>query len=108
MKCEKCGYDDKGTGDTAHICGPLNPILHEEFDRFEEQIAKEILAERKLINLTDAELYEAVVRRGSVTIYDEFLFQNFSLQGRGEVQLRDWAREARDFFFEEFRRKNET
>ena len=39
MKCDKCGYDDKGTGDTAHVCGPLNPILHEEFDRFEEVMA---------------------------------------------------------------------
>jgi len=39
MKCDKCGYDDKGTGDTAHVCGPLNPILHEEFDRFEELMA---------------------------------------------------------------------
>jgi hypothetical protein len=24
MKCYKCGYDDNGTGDTAHICGPVN------------------------------------------------------------------------------------
>lgn len=24
MKCDKCGYDDKGTGDTAHICGPVS------------------------------------------------------------------------------------
>ena len=23
MKCDKCGYDDKGTGDFAHICGPV-------------------------------------------------------------------------------------
>ena len=23
MKCDKCGYDDKGTGDTAHVCGLL-------------------------------------------------------------------------------------
>ena len=41
MKCDKCGYDDKGTGDTAHVCGPLNPILHEEFDRFEEHMAND-------------------------------------------------------------------
>ena len=20
MKCERCGFDDKGTGDTAHVC----------------------------------------------------------------------------------------
>ena len=86
----------------------MDTKMNEEFDRFEEQIAKKILAERKLTNLTDAELYEAIIRRGSVTVYNEFLFQNFSLQGRGEVQLREWAREARDFFFEEFRRKNET
>ena len=25
MKCDKCGYDDNGTGDTAHVCG-YNPI----------------------------------------------------------------------------------
>ena len=24
MKCEKCGYDDRGTGDFAHYCGKLN------------------------------------------------------------------------------------
>ena len=41
MKCDKCGYDDKGTGDTAHVCGPLNPELHEEFDRFEELMAND-------------------------------------------------------------------
>ena len=23
MKCEKCGYDDHGTGDSAHVCMPL-------------------------------------------------------------------------------------
>jgi len=23
MKCDKCGYDDKGTGDWAHVCGPV-------------------------------------------------------------------------------------
>lgn len=41
MKCDKCGYDDKGTGDTAHVCGPVNSILHEEFDRFEELMAND-------------------------------------------------------------------
>ena len=24
MKCTKCGYDDKGSGDMAHICEPVN------------------------------------------------------------------------------------
>ena len=23
MKCEKCGYSDNGTGDWAHVCGPV-------------------------------------------------------------------------------------
>jgi uncharacterized protein YcaQ len=41
MKCDKCGYDDKGTGDTAHVCGPLNPVLHEEYDRYEEHMAND-------------------------------------------------------------------
>ena len=44
MKCDKCGYDDNSTGDWAHVCGSVEikaPELHEEFDRFEEQIAKD-------------------------------------------------------------------
>ena len=24
MKCDKCGYDDNGTGDFAHFCGTLD------------------------------------------------------------------------------------
>ena len=46
MKCDKCGYDDKGTGDTAHVCGPIklklkHVELHEEFNRFEEHMAND-------------------------------------------------------------------
>ena len=46
MKCDKCGYDDNGTGDTAHVCGPIklklkHVELHEEFNRFEELIAQD-------------------------------------------------------------------
>ena len=45
MKCDKCGYDDNGTGDTAHVCGPIklklkHVELHEEHDRFEELMAQ--------------------------------------------------------------------
>ena len=41
MKCDKCGYDDKGTGDTAHVCGPVQIKIktYEEHDRFEELMA---------------------------------------------------------------------
>jgi hypothetical protein len=46
MKCDKCGYDDNGTGDTTHVCGPIelklkHVELHEEHDRFEELIAED-------------------------------------------------------------------
>jgi uncharacterized protein YcaQ len=44
IKCEKCGYSDNGTGDWAHVCGPVKiktPELHEEFDRFEEHMAND-------------------------------------------------------------------
>ena len=46
MKCDKCGYDDNGTGDTAHVCGPIkiklkHVELHEEHDRFEEHMAND-------------------------------------------------------------------
>ncbi len=26
MKCNKCGYDWSNSGDSAHVCGPLNPM----------------------------------------------------------------------------------
>lgn len=28
MKCDKCGYSDNGSGDWAHVCGPveLKPV----------------------------------------------------------------------------------
>ena len=44
MKCDKCGYDDKGTGDTAHVCWPGKVMTYEdfeEFDRFEELMAED-------------------------------------------------------------------
>jgi hypothetical protein len=42
MTCDKCGYDDNGTGDTAHVCGPVKiktVELNKEFDKFEEHVA---------------------------------------------------------------------
>jgi hypothetical protein len=44
IKCDRCGYSDNGTGDFAHVCGPVKiktPELHEEHDRFEELMAKD-------------------------------------------------------------------
>jgi uncharacterized protein YcaQ len=44
IKCDKCGYSDNGTGDFAHVCGPVKiktPELHEEHARFEELMAKD-------------------------------------------------------------------
>jgi hypothetical protein len=40
LTCNKCGYSDKGTGDFAHVCGPVE-IKSPEFDQYEEFIAKE-------------------------------------------------------------------
>jgi len=58
IKCDKCGYSDNGTGDWAHACGPVEirpPELHEEFDRFEEHMANEIMVTvaDKLANMKD-------------------------------------------------------
>ena len=58
IKCDKCGYSDNGTDDWAHICGPVEvspPELHEEFDRFEEHMANEIMVTvtDKLANMKD-------------------------------------------------------
>ena len=30
MKCNKCGYNDNGTGDTAYVCGPIKIKEEEE------------------------------------------------------------------------------
>jgi hypothetical protein len=59
IKCEKCGYSDNGTGDWAHVCGPVKiktPELHEEFDRFEDHMAQEIMvtvADKLTTKITD-------------------------------------------------------
>jgi uncharacterized protein YcaQ len=34
MKCDKCGYDDKGTGDWAHVCGPVEVKTYENLKEF--------------------------------------------------------------------------
>lgn len=31
MKCDKCGYDDHGTGDSAHVC--MTPELSRQFTK---------------------------------------------------------------------------
>lgn len=42
MKCNRCGYDDNGTGDTAHVCFPM-PSMHPQDEitrlRAENQLA---------------------------------------------------------------------
>ncbi len=53
MKCNKCGYDDNGTGDTAHVCGPVNvmPIVPDNVIKFWADPRFQILAEvDKLLN----------------------------------------------------------
>jgi len=54
MKCDKCGYDDKGTGDTAHPCGPVNfptPIVEDNKFKLWADPRFQILAEvDKLLN----------------------------------------------------------
>ena len=55
MKCEKCGYDDNGTGDTAHICGlvqikkvNMNEDSNEVMDILQEEAAEVIQAVSKI------------------------------------------------------------
>jgi hypothetical protein len=53
MKCDKCGYDDNGTGDTAHICGPVNvmPIVPDNLINFWADPRFQLLADMdKLLN----------------------------------------------------------
>lgn len=39
MKCTRCGYDDKGTGDTAHVCGPM---LHGRIEVVHDRVAEKL------------------------------------------------------------------
>ena len=55
MKCDKCGYDDNGTGDTAHVCGPvqikktnMNEDNNEVMDILQEEAAEVIQAVSKI------------------------------------------------------------
>ena len=53
MKCDKCGYDDRGTGDTAHVCGPVNvmPIVPDNVINFWADPRFQLLADMdKLLN----------------------------------------------------------
>jgi hypothetical protein len=47
MKCNRCGHDDLGTGDTAHPCGPVNvmPIVTDNKFKFWADPRFEILAD---------------------------------------------------------------
>ena len=53
MKCDRCGYDDLGTGDTAHVCGPVNvmPIVPDNLIKFWADPRFQLLADMdKLLN----------------------------------------------------------
>jgi len=52
MKCVKCGYDDNGTGDTAHVCGPV------EYKRVMPKRIKELAAQAKLHMVSEPRLEE--------------------------------------------------
>ena len=45
MKCDKCGYDDRGTGDTAHVCGPVN--MPNRMDEEEYDVVIDALQEKR-------------------------------------------------------------
>ena len=69
MKCDKCGYDDNGTGDTAHVCGLVNvqlPELHEEFDRFAEHMANEILKDESHLPVSEQSLVFRLRKRAEI------------------------------------------
>ena len=45
MKCDKCGYSDNGSGDWAHICGPIEikkPDTTNLIRQFEKESGLEI------------------------------------------------------------------
>jgi len=57
MKCTKCGYDDKGSGDMAHICEPVNTPQRTWVGltplNIEDEYVRNYLWERALIAIDD-------------------------------------------------------
>lgn len=49
MKCDKCGYDDNGSGDTAHVCGKVTiktmPLDMDKLKQLYQDPRHEILSE---------------------------------------------------------------
>lgn len=63
MKCDKCGYDDKGTGDFAHVCGPISvrPSMHAvEIGRITKKMNK--LKDQRDKARNDVELYKKMLQ----------------------------------------------
>lgn len=63
MKCDKCGYDDKGTGDFAHVCGPIaiRPSKHDvEIGRITKKMNK--LKDQRDKSRNDVELYKQMLQ----------------------------------------------
>jgi hypothetical protein len=53
MKCDKCSYSDNGSGDWAHVCGPVNvmPIVPDNKFKFWADPRFQLLADMdKLLN----------------------------------------------------------
>ena len=68
MKCEKCGWDDKGTGDFAHVCGPVEVkkqgVMNERIRELMDQCWEEREIENGLVHryINQEKFAELIVR----------------------------------------------
>jgi hypothetical protein len=77
MKCAKCGYDDNGTGDFAHVCEPgkikLKPVMNEQIDILTHLAEQAGLHPEWYIDNPEIEkLAELIVRECRLTVSENF------------------------------------
>jgi hypothetical protein len=75
MKCDKCGYDDRGTGDTAHVCGyhPTSINDEEDFDIVVSTLQKQIDLFEKMNK--DSARVATNMDWGGISIMDEIRYE---------------------------------
>jgi hypothetical protein len=100
MKCDKCGVTDNGTGDWAHVCGPVKVKKSGMNERIRQ------LAEQATSNISvDHEGYRGKGYTEQVEYFDKEKFAELIIQ---ECAKSLWTEECHnsDLALEEFERNS--
>ena len=86
MKCDKCGWDDKGTGDFAHVCGPVavRPSKHAvEIGRLTKKMNK--MKDQRDKARSDNELYKEMLK---IVPYVQSRYDEYQKRKELEAEVR--------------------